>query len=138
VPVGGEQATALAGAHRAAGEGELQVPHIAVLAVADLLVGAAARTRHQGRRDLGHACQRSAQRERGGQFASSAATGCRAGAQLRNPDRPVGGRPADRAVSLRDDGAGLPAQVIVFVAADEKVLGAADHVQDARAGVGRP
>jgi hypothetical protein len=57
VPVGGQQPAALAGAHRPAGEGELQVADLAGLAVADLLVGASARRRRQRRDDLGHTVQ---------------------------------------------------------------------------------
>src|SRR5262249_10535118 len=73
VPVGGEQAAALAGAHRAAGEGELQVAHTAVLAVTDLLVGTPARRPGQRDRDGWHAGQGSVQRERGRQLAGSRA-----------------------------------------------------------------
>ena len=55
VPVGGQQAPALTGAHRPAGEAELQVADRAGLAVADLPVGAPARRQRQRRGDLGYA-----------------------------------------------------------------------------------
>jgi hypothetical protein len=57
VAVGGEQAAALAGAHGAAGEGEFQVADAAILAVADLLVGARAKRPGQRDRDGRHAGQ---------------------------------------------------------------------------------
>ena len=57
VPVGGEQAAALAGAHRTTGERELQVAHTVILAVADLLVGAPARRPGERCPDPWHAGQ---------------------------------------------------------------------------------
>ena len=137
VPVGGEQAAALAGAHGPAGEAELQVADAAGLAVADLLVGAPARRRQQRCGDLRHAVQASAQRQRGGQLEGFRPAGRWAAAQLRDPDCSVDGRPADGAVPPGHDRPGRTAQVVFLVAADQVVLGVADHVQDAGAGVGR-
>jgi len=142
VPVGGEQAAALAGAHGPAGEGELQVADVAGFPVADLLVRAPARRRHQRCGHLGNAGQRSAQcfaqRHRGRQLEGLRAARGRAVAQLRDPDRPVGGGAADRPVPPGHDRPGLSAQLVFLVPADQVVLGAAEHVQDAGAGVGRP
>jgi hypothetical protein len=56
-PVRGEQPAAVAGAHSAAREGELQIPHASGFAVADLLVRAPARRHHQRRGDFGHTSQ---------------------------------------------------------------------------------
>ena len=137
VPVGSQQAAALTGVHGPAGERELQVTHITGLAVADLPVGAPARRRGQRSRDFWHAIQASAQRQGGRQLEGPRAAGRRTPAQLRDPDRPVGGRPADRAVAAGQDRPRLAPQVIFRVPADQVVLGAADYVQHARAGVGR-
>ena len=57
MPVGGEQAAALAGAHSAAREGEFQVADGVVLAVADLLVGAPTWRRSQRCRNVRYASQ---------------------------------------------------------------------------------
>ncbi len=138
MPPGGEQAAALAGAHGPAGESELQVADAAGLAVADLLVGAPARRRHQRRGDVRQAGQGPGQRQRGRQLEGLRAARRRAAAQLRDPDRPVGGGPADRAVSPGHDRPWRPAQLVFGVPAEQVVLGAADDVQDAGTGVRRP
>ena len=140
VPVGGQQAAALAGAHGPAGEAELQVADLAGLAVADLLVGAPTCRERQRGGDHGYvvefAAQRCTQRERGGQLEGLRAAGRLAAAQLRDPDRPVRGGPADRAVPPGQDRPGPAAQLVFGVPAVQVELGAADRVQDAGAGVG--
>ena len=97
-----------------------------------------ARRRHQRGGDLRHARQGPAQRQRGRQLEGFRPAGRRTPAQLRDPDRAVRGRAADGAVPLREDRPGRPAQLVFGVPADQVVLGAAEHVQDAGAGVGRP
>ena len=64
--------------------------------------------------------------------------GRRTPAQLRDPDRAIRGSPADRAVPPGQDGPGAAAQLIFGVPAEQVVLGVADLVQHAGAGVGRP
>src|SRR6185437_15028016 len=66
VPVGGQQAAALAGAHRPAGEAELQVADLTGLVVADLPVGAPACRQRQRGGDLGYTVQLRTEREGGG------------------------------------------------------------------------
>ncbi len=140
MPVGGQQAAALAGAHGPAGERELQVADGPGLVVADLPVGAPARRQRQRREDLGHAAQLCLQGEsgrhlEGGRTARRRLNGTTA--QLRDPHRPVAGGPADRAVPAGQDRAGLAAQLVFGMPADQVIPGAADLIQHAGAGVGR-
>ncbi|OSY46979.1 hypothetical protein BG653_01407 [Streptomyces platensis] len=100
VAVGGEQPPAVVGAHRTAGEGELQEAGRAVLAIADIAPGPEAVAGvFKGGRDFGERREAVAQRQGGGQF-QGAGLPCRTGRpQFRNPYRAIGRRPADRAIS---------------------------------------
>ena len=88
IPVGGEQPTALAGAHRPAGKGELQVPDAVGFPVADLPVGTRARKRRRRRGDFRHTRHCPAQRQGGRHFERGRPAGGRTAAHLRDPTLP--------------------------------------------------
>ena len=133
VAVGLEQPAALVGAHRAVVEGEVQVADAGALLVADLAVRPGRRRACSGA-GTSRASQRARRRARApGSPGSLNAPGR---LEVRDPDRAVDGRAADRAVALGDELAGPAAQRALAVGAEEVERLAADAVEHARVAVG--
>ena len=136
--VGLVQAAALLGAHRAVVEVEVQVADARVLLVGDLAEGVPRRQRRVDRHgdlrrvELGAG---EGERPRGRELEERLRRRV-AALEVRDPDRAVDGRPADRAGALGDDLSRAAAQRPLVVDAEEMELRALDRVEDPRVALG--
>jgi hypothetical protein len=128
------QAAALLGAHRAVVEVEVQVADPRVLLVGDLAEGVPRRPPRVDRYgDLRRVelWAREGERPRGGELEERLPRRV-AAPEVRDPNRAVDRRPADRAGALGDDLPGMAAQRLLSLDAEEMELRALDRVEDPR------